>query len=137
MKKKRTLLVVILSVLTAVTVAATASIGGYMWYQQKQQDEMVAIVNSDEVKNLLVERLQTYDAKAFSSKGIIKSYSIKKKTIKYNPMGGIDFTVIINGDSRLYVFYRVEKNQDGTYRLGGGGKSANLVRLFNIRRNDE
>lgn len=65
------------------------------------QQEMVRIVHSKEVERLIVHDLKLKDPNAFTSKGKIQSYEIDDKTIEHNPMGGIMFEVIINGDKNI------------------------------------
>uniref|UniRef100_UPI0035A033E7 DUF1310 family protein n=1 Tax=Streptococcus ferus TaxID=1345 RepID=UPI0035A033E7 len=53
-----------------------------------------------------------------------KSYKINEKSIKHNPMGGIDFEIYINSDRSLKVYYGLEKNMDtGRIEYSGGGYS--------------
>ncbi len=65
------------------------------------QQEMVRIVHSQEVKELIVDDLKQEDPAAFTAKGKIQSYEIDDETIEHNPMGGIMFEVIINGDKKI------------------------------------
>lgn len=70
---------------------------GHLEFQQ----EMVRIVHSQEVKELIVDDLKQEDPVAFTAKGKIQSYEIDDETIEHNPMGGIMFEVIINGDKKI------------------------------------
>ena len=65
------------------------------------QQEMVRIVHSQEVKKLIVDDLKQKDSAAFTETGKIQSYEINDETIEHNPMGGIMFEVIINGDKKI------------------------------------
>lgn len=65
------------------------------------QQEMVRIVHSQEVKKLIVDDLKQKDSAAFTETGKIQSYEIDDETIEHNPMGGIMFEVIINGDKKI------------------------------------
>ena len=65
------------------------------------QQEIVRIVHSQEVKELIVDDLKQEDPDAFTENGKIQSYEIDDETIEHNPMGGIMFKVIINGDKKI------------------------------------
>ena len=65
------------------------------------QQEMIRIVHSEEVKELIVHDLKQEDPDAFTETGKIQSYKIDDETIEHNPMGGIMFEVIINGDKKI------------------------------------
>ena len=65
------------------------------------QQEMIRIVHSKEVKELIVHDLKQKDPDAFTEKGKIQSYEIDDETIEHNPMGGIMFDVTINGDKEI------------------------------------
>ena len=65
------------------------------------QQEMVRIVHSKEVKKVIEEELKELDPNALTPKGKIQSYEINDKTIEHNPMGGIMFRIIINGDKEI------------------------------------
>ena len=65
------------------------------------QQEMIRIVHSKEVKELIVHDLKQKDPDAFTDQGKIRSYEIDDETIEHNPMGGIMFEVIINGDKKI------------------------------------
>uniref|UniRef100_UPI0006609453 DUF1310 family protein n=1 Tax=Streptococcus constellatus TaxID=76860 RepID=UPI0006609453 len=95
-----------------------------------EHNEMVKIVKSEEVKTLIEKRLKDYDEKSLTDRGIIKAYDIDEKSIRRNPMGGIDFTIYLNNNKNYYAHYRVEKSQNENYNLGGGSKSINFKKLL-------
>ena len=72
-------------------------VGLLIWVGSKVKDhlefqqEMVRIVHSKEVKELIVHDLKQKDLDAFTEKGRIQSYEIDDKTIEHNPMGGSCF----------------------------------------------
>ena len=82
-------------------------VGLLIWIGSKVKDhlefqqEMVRIVHSNEVKELTVYGLKQKDPDAFTDQGKIQSYEINDETIEHNPMGGIMFEVIINGDKKI------------------------------------
>ena len=74
------------------------------------QNEMVQIVHSKEVEKLIVHDLKLKDPNAFTEKGKIQSYEIDDKTIEHNPMGGIMFRIIINGDKEITENFGLRKD---------------------------
>ena len=82
-------------------------VGILIWIGSKVKDhldfqqEMIRIVHSEEVKELIVHDLKQEDPDAFTETGKIQSYKIDDETIEHNPMGGIMFDVTINGDKEI------------------------------------
>ena len=81
-----------------------------------------------EVKKLIVEELKAIDPNALTDKGKIRSYKIDDSSIKHNPMGGINTTIIVNDNPDLYLIYVVKKKNKG-YTVGGGVVSGALNKL--------
>ena len=95
------------------------------------QNEMVRIVHSQEVKNLIEEELKASDPNALTSKGKIRSYEIDDKTIEHNPMGGIMFRIIINEDKKITENFGLRKySEDGPVEQVGVSRSIELQKLF-------
>ena len=95
------------------------------------QHEMVQIVHSKEVKKLIVHDLKQEDPDAFTEKGKIQSYEINDETIEHNPMGGIMFEVIINGDKEITGSMGLRKrSEDGPIRSVGMSESTELQNLI-------
>ena len=76
------------------------------------QHEMVQIVHSKEVEKLIEEELKATDPDALTPKGKIQSYEIDDKTIEHNPMGGIMFRIIINGDKEITENFGLRKDSE-------------------------
>ena len=74
------------------------------------QHEMVQIVHSKEVEKLIEEELKELDPNALTPKGKIQSYEIDDETIEHNPMGGIMFRIIINGDKEITENFGLRKD---------------------------
>ena len=126
-KTMKTIGIVIVSILAVGIVI----IGGYTIMQKVEQDQMVKIVKSEEVKKIIEDDLKELDQFALTDKGKIKSYKIDKKSIKHNPMGGISFTIYVNNDKDMYVFYTIDKDsQTGKLGNDGGGNSAKFEKLI-------
>ena len=118
-------------ILASLLVIVGLSIGGYKVMKKVEQDEMVRIVESEEVKEIIEDYLNYIDGKAFTNKGVIQSYEIDTESIQHNPMGGINFSVYVNEDNELYVRYTLEKNsQTNKVDFSSGGYSGKLHNLI-------
>ena len=94
------------------------------------QNEMVEIVHSKEVEKLIEEELKATDPDALTPKGKIRSYAIDNKTIEHNPMGGIMFRIIINGDKEITENFGLRKySEDGPIEQVGVSKSVEFQDL--------
>ncbi|ALF27358.1 hypothetical protein RN88_02210 [Streptococcus intermedius] len=126
-KTMKTIGIVIVSILAVGIVI----IGGYTIMQKVEYDQMVKIVKSEEVKKIIEEDLTEMDKFALTTKGKIKSYQINYNSIRHNPMGGISFTIYVNNDKDMYVFYTISKDsQTGKLGNDGGGNSAKFEKLI-------
>ena len=95
------------------------------------QQEIVRIVHSQEVKELIVDDLKQEDPAAFTAKGKIQSYEIDDETIEHNPMGGIMFEVIINGNKKITGSMGLWKSsEDGPIESVGMDTSVGLQELM-------
>ena len=95
------------------------------------QHEMVQIVHSKEVEKLIEEELKELDPNALTPKGKIQSYEINDETIEHNPMGGIMFDVIINGDKEITGSLGLWKtSKDGPIESVGMDASIGLQKLM-------
>ena len=95
------------------------------------QHEMVQIVHSKEVEKLIEEELKATDPDALTPKGKIQSYEINDETIEHNPMGGIMFRIIINGDKEITENFGLRKySEDGPIEQVGVSRSVELRKLL-------
>ena len=95
------------------------------------QHEMVPIVHSKEVEKLIEEELKELDPNALTPKGKIQSYEIDDETIEHNPMGGIMFRIIINGDKEITENFGLRKySEDGPIEQVGVSRSVELRKLL-------
>ncbi|EIB7708291.1 DUF1310 domain-containing protein [Listeria monocytogenes] len=117
-------------IVTVVVVMIIAGLGVKFYMdEEKLNKEMMNVVYSDDAKKVFEVRLKAADADAFTEKGVIKSYEIDQKSIKKNPMGGINVTLIINGNSELYIKYTMN-NFNGELSAGASVTSGNLDKLL-------
>ncbi|EAD1642184.1 DUF1310 family protein [Listeria monocytogenes] len=98
--------------------------------EEKLNKEMINVVFSDEAKRVFENGLKNLDAKALTGEGVINTYEIDKKSIKQNPMGGINVTLYVNENPELYVFFTLNNTDDKKMIDDGGGNSAKLEMLL-------
>lgn len=81
---------------------AVIIIGGIVYMKQKQlNEEMVNMIKSDRVAQLIESELKRLDSKALAAEGIVHSYEIYYESIEPNRLGGINVELIINQDKEL------------------------------------
>ncbi|MBC6148737.1 DUF1310 domain-containing protein [Listeria innocua] len=100
--------------------------------EEKLNKEMINVVYSNEAKSVFENGLKSLDAKALTGKGVINTYEIDKKSIKQNPMGGINVTLIINKDLEWNVTYTLGK-QNGKIDGGGASISKELTKKLELK----
>ena len=112
-------------------------VGILIWIGSKVKDhldfqqEMIRIVHSEEVKELIVHDLKQEDPDAFTETGKIQSYKIDDETLEHNPMGGIMFEVIINVDKEITGSMGLRKrSEDGPIRSVGMSTSVGFQELM-------
>ncbi|EAG0757208.1 DUF1310 family protein [Listeria monocytogenes] len=98
--------------------------------EEKLNKEMINVVYSDEAKQVFENGLKNLDAKALTGEGVINTYEIDKKSIKQNPIGGINVTLYVNENPELYVFFTLNNTDDKKMIDDGGGNSAKLEMLL-------
>ena len=97
-------------VFSAIVVGILIWIGSKVKDHLEFQQEMVRIVHSKEVEKIVIENLKQKDPFAFTEKGKIQSFKIDDETIEHNPMGGIMFRIIINGDKEITENFGLRKD---------------------------
>ena len=81
------------------------------------KDRMNEELKKPEVTAVIEESIKNMDNAAVTEKGVIHSYAIDYDRTEYNPMGGISFTIYINGDRNLNIQDTLNKYSSG-YSLG-------------------
>ncbi|MBF2411217.1 DUF1310 domain-containing protein [Listeria welshimeri] len=118
-------------IVLGITVITFLSLGVKFYMDEKKiNEEMMNVVFSDEAKRVFENGLKNLDAKALTGKGVVNTYEIDKKSIKQNPMGGIDVTLYVNENPELYVFFTLNNTDDKKMINDGGGNSAKLEMLL-------
>ena len=105
-------------------------IGVYVYMQHKEHEKMVAIATSEEAKEVYKEMILFEDPEAFTDKGIVTSYTIDTDSLYYNPMGGMEVTLFINGEKELEFQCGIVENDKGQLESTGYVYTAELSELF-------
>jgi hypothetical protein len=93
------------------------------------KEKMNEELQKPEVAAVIEENLKNLDNNAFTENGKIKSYEIDYNQTYYNPMGGIGFYIIINGDDDLSIKTTLMYDND-KYRLATVALSRDLSKLI-------
>lgn len=127
--RKKKLMWSFISVLAIIGMA----VGGWAMHQHQEKQKMIQIANSKEAKKVYERGIEYENSKAFSD-GLIKTYKIDEDSLKYNPMGGLMVTVIINGKKELTVGYNLIDQGDGSYDSAYYTYSPELVSYLKEKR---
>ena len=102
-------------------------LGGCMNTPSKER--MNEELKKPEVVEIIEEAIKKRDSKAFTEAGKIKTYNIDYDKTYYNPMGGIEVIIYVNGNQNLKLQYTVVKINN-KYEIGSGSGSEGLVKLL-------
>ena len=117
--------------LTIITISSATFLGGCsMLNSRSENEEMIQIAQSKKMKRALEDFLKELDPKALTPEGKIKSYEIQKDKLDYNPMGGLNVYIIINGEEKLYINMTVQEEDNGEYEVVSYGVSQGLSELL-------
>ena len=83
--------------------------GPIVYYVVAVQVEIHNLVYGQELKDKLDSYFIQKDQHAFTSEGTIQSYAINPKTVERNPIGGVEFSVSVNGDESVQVRFIVTR----------------------------
>ena len=110
----------------------TLFLGGCSLFTDKaaERREMIQIAESTKMERAIKHLLISIDPKAFTSEGIIHSYTLIKGELEYNPMGGMNVTLVINGDKKLTINTTVQMEDSGKFKVACYGISARLDDLL-------
>ena len=71
--------------------------------------KITSIAHGEEAKVVIEDMLKGLDEKALTSEGKIKRYKIDDSYTEKNPMGGINLSIIVNGDKEMIINTTLEK----------------------------
>ena len=97
----------------------------FVYMNTPSKQRMNEELKKPEVIAAIEESIKKMDNDAFTEKGVVHSYAIDYDRTEYNPMGGINTTIIVNDNPDLYIIYVVKKKNQG-YTVGGGVVSGAL-----------
>ena len=100
----------------------------FVYMNTPSKQRMNEELKKPEVIAVIEESIKNMDNAAFTEKGVIHSYAIDYDRTEYNPMGGINTTIIVNDNPDLYIICVVKKKNQG-YTVGGGVVSGVLNKL--------
>ena len=127
--------------LTIITLSSALFLGGCsMLNSRSEKEEMIQIAESKKMKSVIEEGLKKIDSQALTPEGKIKSYEIDKKSLTQNPMGGLMFDLIINGDEEVTLGYVIGEDENGKFHRDGTVWSPKLTKLMdeeNVNGNEE
>ncbi|MGQ7462686.1 DUF1310 family protein [Streptococcus suis] len=104
-----------LKIIIGILLIIGIGIGGFAYMQHKEHEEMVAIATSEEAREVYEDMMYHLDGKALTEDGVIQWYKVDESSLKYNPMGGLIVSVIVNEDEDMDISYNLIDNGDGTY----------------------
>ena len=110
----------------------TLFLGGCGLFTDKaaERREMIQIAESTKMERAIKHLLISIDPKAFTSEGVIHSYTLIKGELEYNPMGGMNVYLEVNNDEKLTIDTTVHMEDSGEFEAGSYGISAELSRLL-------
>ena len=97
----------------------------FVYMNTPSKERMNEELKKPEVIAVIEESIKNMDNAAFTEKGVVHSYAIDYDRTEYNPMGGINTTIIVNDNPDLYIICVVKKKNQG-YTVGGGVVSGAL-----------
>ena len=118
MKKFLAVIAVVVGVFSLFVYMSTPS-------KQRMNEEL----KKPEVVEVIEEAIKKRDSKAFTEAGKIKTYNIDYDKTYYNPMGGIEVIIYVNGNQNLKLQYTVIKSNN-KYEIGSGSGSEELAKLL-------
>ena len=119
-RMKKVLVLVTLLLGIGIVVGCTNTPSKEKMNEELKKPEVVAVIEKN-LKNL--------DNNAFTENGKIKSYEIDYNQTYYNPMGGIEVIIYVNGNQNLKLQYTVVKTNN-KYEIGSGSGSEELAKLL-------
>ena len=122
---------IVIIFLSIVTLSSGMILGGCgMLNSRSEKEEILQISESKKMKKALENFLKGLDPKALTPEGKIKSYEIQKDKLDYNPMGGLNVYIIINGNEVLNIDMTVQEEDTGEYEVVSYGIPQELSELL-------
>ena len=114
---------ILIGILSAVAIIAIL-IGGKI---QMDKYRVKSIVHGEEGKAAIENMLRVLDEKALTPEGKIKSYQIDDSYTERNPMGGVNISIVVNGDKEMIINTTLERySSSGKYEINSKAVSPKL-----------
>ena len=114
---------ILIGILSTVAIIAIL-IGGKI---QMDKYRVKSIVRGEEGKAAIENMLKIMDEKALTPEGKIKSYKIDDSYTYKNPMGGVNISIVVNGDKEMIINTTLERySSSGKYEINSKAVSPKL-----------
>ena len=122
-KGERVVKKILIGILSTVAIIAIL-IGGKI---QIDKYRVESIVHGEEGKVAIENMLKIMDEKALTPEGKIKSYQIDDSYTERNPMGGVNISIVVNGDKEMIINTTLERySSSGKYEINSKAVSPKL-----------
>ena len=119
-EKMKKVLVSIISVIVIIAILIVGKI-------QMDKYRVKTIVHGEEGKAAIENMLKIMDEKALTPEGKIKSYQIDDSYTERNPMGGVNISIVVNGDKEMIINTTLERySSSGKYEINSKAVSPKL-----------
>ena len=122
-KGERVVKKILIGILSTVAIIAIL-IGGKI---QMDKYRVKTIIHGEEGKAAIENMLKIMDEKALTPEGKIKSYQIDDSYTERNPMGGVNISIVVNGDKEMIINTTLERySSSGKYEINSKAVSPKL-----------
>ena len=119
-EKMKKVLVSIISVIVIIAILIVGKI-------QMDKYRVKSIVHGEDGKAAIENMLKIMDEKALTPEGKIKSYQIDDSYTERNPMGGVNISIVVNGDKEMIINTTLERySSSGKYEINSKAVSPKL-----------
>ena len=114
---------VLISIISVIAIIAILIVGKI----QMDKYRAKSIVHGEEGKVAIENMLKIMDEKALTPEGKIKSYQIDDSYTERNPMGGVNISIVVNGDKEMIINTTLERySSSGKYEINSKAVSPKL-----------
>ena len=114
---------VLISIISVIAIIAILIVGKI----QMDKYRAKSIVHGEEGKAAIENMLKIMDEKALTPEGKIKSYKIDDSYTYKNPIGGVNISIIVNGDKEMIINTTLERySSSGKYEINSKAVSPKL-----------
>ena len=114
---------VLISIVSVIAIIAILIVGKI----QMDKYRVKTIVHGEDGKAAIENMLKIMDEKALTPEGKIKSYKIDDSYTYKNPIGGVNISIIVNGDKEMIINTTLERySSSGKYEINSKAVSPKL-----------